>query len=120
MSDALDALRARFIYRSDIREKWRILRDEGQVWGDCEDFSLTLAWLISGRILWRFWWNAITFRFIIWHCVTEQGEQHACIWVRGKGWADNIYSTWSKRKRFKLIFPWIAPMLALKLLIGRL
>lgn len=121
---ALKDLNTRFIYRSDTREKWRILKDAGTVWGDCEDYGLTLAWILSGRSMTRFWINILTFRFVIWHCLSPRGVGHAILWVHGHGWVDNIQRRFVSRrelrnKGYKLRYPHNAVTIALKFALSR-
>lgn len=112
-------LNARFDYRSDQGESWRILKDEGQVWGDCEDYALTLVWLHAGRSMWRFWWALLTFRAVLWQCRAPSGVGHVVVWCRGYGWTDNMMRrpmTRAELKRlgYRLRFPWPAPLVAVK------
>lgn len=117
------ALNGRFTYASDTTgERWSILRGSGPVSGDCEDYSLTLAWLAEGRSLIRFWWAFLTFKYLIWHCHSPSGVGHAVMWVRGRGWTDNIQRGIVSRadlkaKGYRLWFPYIAPLMALKFIL---
>ena len=112
-------LRFSFLYRPDGPiDSWRILKGPGKLLGDCDDFAVTLLWRLSNRSLLQFWWNILTLRGVIWMCKSERGRLHVCLKYRGQ-WADNIYPMWSPSPRFKLIFPMIAPWVALKLAIGR-
>lgn len=119
----LDDLNARFRYKLD--RPWRILKGDGPLVGDCEDYALTLAWMLSGRSMVRFWIDMILLRHVIWIGRTPSGETHAVLWSRGQGWIDNIQRKWVTRsdlhwKGYRLWFPAPAPLVALMLLMGRL
>lgn len=118
---ALTDIAARFVYVADSGDVWTIPKNEtGTIEGDCEDFSLALAWSLANRKLGRFWLDILLFRTVIWFCRTGEGVGHAVLWRRGQGWADNIYPSWRKKTPHRLRFPYILPLLALKLLLGRL
>lgn len=115
-------LNARFNYLSDTWDRWRILSGPGPVRGDCEDYALTLIWLAEGRSMLRFWWALFTFKYVIWFCRLRGG--HVVLWVRGVGWTDNIQKRPVTRKvlreqGYRLRFPFLAPMVAVKFLIRR-
>jgi len=115
-------LNTRFTYRRDTGERWTILRGDGPVQGDCEDYALTLIWLYEARSILRFWFGLLIFRYVIWHCVSPGGEKHAIVWCRGRGWTDNIQRRMVRRTDLKaagyrLRFPYIAPTILLKFLL---
>lgn len=112
-------LNARFTYRDDTGESWRILKDSGQVWGDCEDYALTLVWLRAGRSIWRFWLALLTFKAVLWQCKSPNGVGHVVVWCRGYGWTDNMMQrpmtrAELERRGYRLQLPWLAPLVALK------
>lgn len=116
------SLNGRFTYRSDKGEKWRIMDGDGPVAGDCEDYSLTLIWLCEGQSLLRFWWALITFKYLLWYCLSPGGAGHAVVWCRGRGWTDNIQQQMVSRrnlkaKGYRLRFPYLFPFVALKFLL---
>lgn len=117
------ALNGRFTYTGDrTGENWTVLRDAGAITGDCEDYSLTLIWLAEGRSWLRFWFAIITFKYLLWHCHSPGGVGHVIMWVRGKGWTDNIQKQFitkaeRKAKGYRLWFPYIAPLVALKFIL---
>jgi hypothetical protein len=119
---ALREVAARFQYRTDRaqydrREKWRIMRaPSGPLIGDCEDFALTVLWYCCDKSILKFWWRIISFQAAIWHCTTAAGTGHAALWHRGK-WVDNIYPAWAASPRHRRWFPWLAPLVAIRLLI---
>ena len=116
----IEDLSRRFQYTSDRADKWTVLdAQSGPLRGDCEDFSLTALWLLAGRSWPRLWWMVLTFQAVFWHARLSNGGGHVMLWVRGYGWIDNIYPTWSPVPRIRRLFPIIAPMLALKLTMKR-
>jgi len=119
-------LNGRFKYTSDGKlDSWQILKSEGILKGDCEDYSLTLIWLSEGKSTMRFWLALLTFKYLIWYCKSPSGVGHACLWVRGRGWTDNIQRKVLKDykamngKGYKLVFPYVVPIVLLKMLIGK-
>ena len=60
--------------------------------GDCEDYALTLLYLISGKSMWKFWFYLITGKAQIRRVTTKNGGGHAVLRF-GKHWADN----WTKK-----------------------
>ncbi len=122
VSSVQSDLNRRFTYRSDRGENWQILKGPGSIRGDCEDYSLTLIWLLEGRSMRRFWWALITFKYVIWHCLSPRGAGHAICWIRGAGWTDNIQRRVVtrrdlKRAGYRLRYPYLAPLVALKFLL---
>lgn len=127
----LDDLNARFEYQSETAtnggkksriEKWRILKSDGVIRGDCEDYSLTLIWLSEGKSMRKFWWAIWTCKYRLWHCHSPRGVDHAIMYHDGK-WIDNIQKTWTagkpRTKGYRLWFPMIPPFVGLKMLIAR-
>ena len=126
IKDALKILNSKFKYKSDTfrwLDHWRVMVNDGDVWhSDCEDYSLTLAWLVSDRSLIKFIWNLVTFRFLLWFVKSPGGEGHAIIKIDGL-YYDNIQKKGRskdqlKAKGYKFVFPLIFPAVALKFAIS--
>lgn len=120
MLDEFKDVKSRFVYTRDPSlDRWKIHKTDGQIKGDCEDFALTLLWQLSGRSMWKLWLNVIFMRAMIWHVTAYNGEGHAVLWYRGF-WADNMERRWyqTEEMRHTRRFPFIAPLMAVKLLIG--
>lgn len=116
MTDPLDDLRARFGYRAETADRWTLLdAPKGVLQGDCEDWSYTAAWLLSGRSWLTFWWKVCTCQIVFWRAISG-GQTHMMLWVRGRGWIDNIYPQFGPR-RHRRIFPLWGPFLAATLLL---
>jgi len=121
----LFSLHQRFIYKSDPKsliDNWRCPRKNFLKFeGDCEDFSLQLLFDISNHSWLRFWWYLLTFQAVIWHVTSYNGNGHAVLWFRGQ-WADNMergfYQT--NKMRHTRRFPYIWPLVILKLLLARI
>jgi len=92
----LQELNSTWAYKYDIdqyakREYWQIMKDHPYV-GDCEDYALTLLYLISGKSMWKFWFYLITGKAQIRRVITKNGGGHAVLRF-GNMWADN----WTKK-----------------------
>ena len=120
IQSALADLNARFKYRSDRGESWKILKGKASIFGDCEDYSLTLIWLAEGKSLLRFWLALLTFKYVMFYCKTPRGVGHAILWVRGHGWVDNIQREFVpslRQKGYRLRFPYLVPHMLLLMLL---
>jgi hypothetical protein len=108
-----------FTYRADVKgDCWRVLPGSGPVFGDCEDFALSLGFRLAGGSWWRFLWHLLIRRSVIWYCRTSKGGGHAVLWHHGTGWADNIFPNWSAAPRHMRRWPFPVSIVALKLLYG--
>lgn len=119
---SLKDLNTRFIYTPDQGERWKILKNNaGPLRGDCEDYSLTLLWMLSGRSMVWFWLNILTFRYTFWYC-TFNGEGHFVMYRIGHGWIDNIQRRYVKKLsgHYRLWFPLLAPAVGVKFAWARL
>ena len=92
----VEELNSSWAYKYDLdqyasKDHWRIMKEHPHI-GDCEDYALTLLWLISGKSMWKFWWNLITFKAQIRRVITKNGGGHAILRY-GDQWADN----WTKK-----------------------
>lgn len=122
LEQSLKILNSKFKYKKDTFrwfDHWRIMVDDGDEWhGDCEDYSLTLAWMVSGRSRTKFIWNLVTFRFLLWYVKSPSGESHAIIRI-GDLYYDNIQKKGATKsemeaKGYKFVYPFIFPAVALK------
>lgn len=115
--DPLDDLRLRFSYQAEVKDRWTILDSEsGPLVGDCDDFSITAAWLLSGQSWWRLLLNITLLRMVLWHGLSERGAGHAALWVRGQGWICNIHPTFGPR-RLRRRIPYILPLFLIGTLV---
>lgn len=122
LEQSLKTLNSKFKYKRDTFrwfDHWRIMVNDGDVWyGDCEDYSLTLAWMVSDYNLLKFIWNLVTFKFLLWYVKSPSGEGHAIIKI-GDLYYDNIQKKGAtkselKAKGYKFVFPLVFPAVALK------
>lgn len=114
-------LNSRFRYKRDGKlDSWRIMRLNGEVLqGDCDDYSVTLMYLLSEESMLRMLWNLATFKFIPWFCRLPDGQYHIALWVRGEGWIDNVQKKFTKEKpKYRWYFPYPFPAVLVKLAIG--
>lgn len=118
----IEDLTTRFVWTSDGKfDSYSILSDpQGALYGDCDDFAVTALWIAEGRSMLRFWLALITFRAVIWHVKGEGFASHIVLWHRKHGWIDNQNPAWSEKRRDTLRFPLPAPVVALKMLLGKL
>ena len=117
IQDAAAWLRRVFVYKPDKGESWQVMRYNPKtvkLYGDCEDFALTVLDAIADGSKVKFWFYLITFQAVLWHCKTAGGEQHVQLWFRGK-WIDNIYPTWDDKHRHSLRFPYPFPLVAYRM-----
>ena len=120
-SRCLAELKARFRYRKDrTLDSWRILPNSGIVYGDCDDFAMTMAYSLSNRSLVTMWWNIITFKHVVWLAKTNGGA-HAMLHVRGAGWLDNIQPQLftTMPEGYRKLVPYPFPIVFLKLVMGK-
>jgi len=94
-----------------LNETWKYLYDDDQygsdTWhiikeppyeGDCEDYALTLLWLMSGKSMVNFWINVITMQAQLRRVITKKGEGHVVLRI-GNLYADNWtqeFVTWEE------------------------
>jgi len=124
----LKELNSSWAYKYDIdqyakREHWQIMKDHPYV-GDCEDYALTLLYLISGKSMWKFWWYLCTGKAQIRRVITKNGGGHAVLRF-GKMWADNWtkkFVTWEEMEKLghkKYYWFYLPQDVALKLATAR-
>ena len=94
-----------------LNETWKYLYDDDQygsdTWtimkeppyeGDCEDYALTLLWLMSGKSMVNFWINIITMQAQLRRVIMKRGGFHVVLRV-GDLYADNWtqeFVTWEE------------------------
>lgn len=107
MTSAPEQLGERFTYKPDTGDSWSFLTGNEQVWGDCEDFSLTVAYLESKKSKALALLSIFFCRHMFWYC-TYKGEGHLVTYKIGSGWTDNIQKRWVKNlgPDYKLKFPY--------------
>ena len=117
----LDDFNSRFVWRKDgWLDTWRVLQGKGALYGDCDDYAMTMLWITAGSS-WRVWWWLLTFQAVPWWVwATPGGELHLALWVRGNGWIDNIKPSWKPTCGHRRIAPVLSPIVAFKLLLGKL
>lgn len=96
MGKHVDHLNETWKYRYDTeqygsRDHWTIMK-EPPYEGDCEDYALTLLWLMSGKSMVKFWFNIITMRVQLRRVITKNGGGHVVLRI-GNLYADN----WTKK-----------------------
>ena len=115
----IEDLNARFKWTPDGKvDSFRILSGAGQLEGDCDDYAATALWLVEGRSMWRFWWAVCTFKAVFWLVKGRTFASHVVLYHRDYGWIDNQNPTWGPN-RDKLRMPFLPPVVALKMLLGK-
>lgn len=123
IQEALKLLNSKFIYRlDDGLDNWKIMKGPDKWHGDCEDYSLTLMWLLSNKSILRLLWNILIFKYIMWFVRLPSGENHAVVKIDGLFY-DNVQKkgvtdTYMKRSGYKFLFPMIPPLIYFKMLLG--
>lgn len=116
--ESISDLRERFTWTADKRDGWSVLRGEGPLRGDCDDFAVTALMVVEGS--WFRWWGAvIRRRAYFWRCLDRNGVGHMLLHHRRHGWIDNQNPDWSDVPGFvpELRFP--RRTVAIRVLIGR-
>lgn len=109
VTDEIDLLVKNFRYQSlKPWQMFRVLKNyrAEPVYGDCRAFAATLCWIIAERSYLHLWLNIISFRTVVWLCLTSQGVPHAVTFVKGHGWICNIYPSFRAVTPHTLILPY--------------
>ena len=99
LDNAIEYVSDRFVYQLDkasITDAWFVMREksDNKMYGDCEDFALTVFWFMCCKSLLKFLWNLIiTSRYEL-HAVKSNGSSivNHCIGCYYGNWFDN----WTK------------------------
>lgn len=115
---SLADLNARFLWTIDRRDSWRVLRGDGELQGDCDDYAVTALYILAGGWV-GFWAEVATFRAVFWLVRMPSGAAHVALWRRGHGWIESDQRVWRPtvhphRKRL----PFLPPVVAIKLILG--
>ena len=114
----VDEFVQRFKYTPDKRGSWDILDPHDQEpKGDCEDFALTVAWILAGESWLGLVMDMLLFRSVVWLGRADNGEPHAFLWRRGEGWIDNIHPEWHNRTPHTKWLPAVFPLPFLFMLV---
>lgn len=98
LDQAIAHVNQRFRYTADPRsfftDYWFVMQDrDGVMQGDCDDYAITVLWLLCGGSFWQFVWNVLVLHQYRLHRVrTRNGEYHVVTQV-GNTWYDN----WTRR-----------------------
>jgi predicted transglutaminase-like cysteine proteinase len=130
--EANKTVAAKFQYITDKKkygffETWSIMDMSKEIWeGDCEDYSLTVLWLMSGEKTSTFVKNVLFNRDYRMHFVKyiRTGEGHAVLSYKGE-FCDNIQKKWFKEgsaayKKYDWKWPVFGPLVIINLLIGKI
>jgi hypothetical protein len=127
IEEALKKLNSHFVYRKDnVRwfDNWRIIysEKEDKWFGDCEDYSLTLMWMLSNRNLFQFLWDILRFKYLMWYVKSPRDAGHGIVQI-GNLYYDNIQKKGVSKeelisKGYKFVFPLIPPFVFIKLFLS--
>ena len=98
LDDAVEYVADRFVYQLDkalLNDAWFVMRErDGHMYGDCEDFALTVFWLMSSGALFAFLWKLLVTGEYEMHAVKSNGSStvNHCIGCYHGNWFDN----WTK------------------------
>jgi predicted transglutaminase-like cysteine proteinase len=116
MREAEKFMRAKFQYESDgPLDDW----DIGVTIGDCEDYGLTILYLIYGRSRKRAIAALMRGEARMIYTKTPRGAGHAVLYYSGH-YIDNRYPSWSTEWRYEIRKPYSRLMIGLKLATGRI
>lgn len=101
----LNYLNSRFHYKSDGRvDRWTLMEPDskGHLYGDCEDYSLWIAyWLIAEGSWLKLYWMILT-RQVKFHYVRVKATWEPHMVLEHKGMCiDNIYRKWVSRHKME-------------------
>ena len=89
----------KYLYDNDQygSDTWHIIK-EPPYEGDCEDYALTLLWLMSGKSMVNFWINVFTMQAQLRRVITTNGRGHVVLRI-GNLYIDNWtreFVTWEE------------------------
>jgi len=105
----LQDLNKRFVYTREKHDKWTILDDpQGSLEGDCDDYALTVAWLLAGKSRFKLFLGILFCRYVLWYCTYDVGG-HIILRYKGR-WVDNIQKVFFEElpSNYKLKFPFLS------------
>lgn len=89
--------------------------------GDCEDFALTILYMIEGSWA-KVIWSIITFKAVFWLTHSPSNKfwpRHTVLWYRGYGWIDSSNREWRAAPTpHKLRLPWLFPLVFVMMIWG--
>lgn len=94
IENAIATLNSKFVYTADkhlLRDNWTIIKDfsSDKVYGDCEDYSLTLLWLISKNK--TEFWRKLRYDYSLYFVKLRSGEGHIVLYSKDRDqYIDNI------------------------------
>jgi predicted transglutaminase-like cysteine proteinase len=105
-------------------DTWRIMTEEPYQ-GDCEDYAVTLLWMMSGKSMVDFWINVITYKAQLVRVITKNGRGHVILRI-GDLYIDNWtreFVSWDKMEELghkKFLWMYDPLFVAFKMIKGRL
>lgn len=118
MTDPLSKFISSFKYKADGFDTWRVISKQPYE-GDCDDFSLTIAYLKAGNWF-RFWFMVWTLQIRFLLVTAPSKEPHVVLRYKGK-YIDNIKPFWCDTLDYPTRFPWVflPPVVMIKVILGK-
>lgn len=124
--DAIKAVNSRFTYKSDkknytIPEVWKFLGKTGE--GDCEDYSLTVLWLVCEKNILKFFKLLLTGEYKLHFVKMSSGAGHLVMEHNGM-FVDNIVKKpvvkefLEQHYKYKFVYRYIFPHVVIKMVFG--
>lgn len=120
--EGLYDLNQRFVWTADGKvDTWRILSEpQGALRGDCDDYAVTVGWILAGKSMSRFWMDVVTLKAVYWFVKSDKNNVgHLVLKYRGLGYIDNIYPYWRPETSHRKKFPMVLPLVVLKMALGK-
>lgn len=122
MKAAEKLMNQKFIYEKDGIDSWSVLDidNRDKVYGDCDDYSLTLAWILSGRSLPKLCWNTLILKTRFYFTKSKQNNIGHLVLKYNGYYIDNIENYWREDIIHKKVFLLPLPIALIKYGIGKL
>lgn len=131
IQQALKILNSKFVYTAETSrwiDKWRILRGTDKLYGDCEDYALTLMWLVYNQSVIKLLVNLTLCKFVLWHVTSPSGEGHAIVRykqlyydnIQRRGVTKDDLLAQGYKFKFPMLFPYAYLRLVISYTIGRI
>ncbi len=106
------------------RDHWKVMKKPPYE-GDCEDYALTMLYLISEKSWFRFWFYLFTFKARICFVTTKNGGGHGVLKFHKlyiDNWSKKFVSKQEMEKLGHRFHPWrfLPTTVAIKMLVAKL
>jgi predicted transglutaminase-like cysteine proteinase len=123
----IDELNEKFNYKADKRyfDSWKIIYSEEDNWyGDCEDYSLTLVYLLSNRSLTTTLSSILFHRYTFYYVKSPNGRGHVVLKLGKDSYIDNIKKRIVSKQnlinsKYSRFIPLPGVLVLVKMLLGK-